>query len=436
MNPKDKININEGAAGEKLQNARVKKNIPSANSKTAATKKNNDENAKKEQKGKHDPKKGEQEPLGRDHKTLSREYSTRQEKKKEDKKSTTEENNLDNTYKKIIIKAIDLFPFICLAVMCLLYICLLIYLFIANSIWTNILFTAGTALIIYYIRLHWKDPKKRIAVILSITITLLSIQVATPLFMPKVSLSIGETNYGYIYENYTETLGEITIDIEPPLFLIKKNNWLNTNCGKYRLGGISRIKERIRLDPISIGLKNNYSEYPDFYKDIVICLNNKTSDSEIDSWKLNKISVPIYIYSLQHLNIEINNEYPNMLSENIIKINWSGCDEEGCRYGIHINNKESFPILIRSLNLLLIENNTRAANDVETIIKNCKSKNQIYAFYTTDSGNPENNTSKKYVPITSYNAPIKFTFPVEYIESGIQKYVLHFRCNETIKESD
>ncbi len=455
MKPKDKKKVSEDAAGKKPRNARIKKKSPTANSKTATTKttkKNNDEIAKKEQKPKQDQKKGKQEPQGIDHKTLSGEYSTRQEKKKEDKKDTIEENN---SIKKLKDYSYKNMPRIFLGIF-ILY-SLVILLFVARTTWTSFVLLTGGAAILSYIYLHlpvdWKKHEltsskhrgskvnkndniaKIIIIIASFIFALISIQVAAPVFMPKVSLSFGETNYGYIYENYTETFGEITIDIEPPLLLIKKNNWFNTNCREYRLGYISRIKERIRLDPISIGLKNNYSEYPDFYKDIVICLNDKTNDSEIDSWKLSKISIPIGIYSRQELNIEINNEYPNISGENIIKIDWSGCDEKGCRYGIHINNKESFPILIRSLNLLLIENNTLAANQTETIIKNCKAKKLIDAFYTTDSGNPENNTSKK-VPITSYNAPIKITFPVEYIESGTQKHILHFRCNETINESN
>lgn len=409
MSSKKKKNINKEPVRKRPQNNIIRKDSSHADNKTFDQKKPMGKSAKKE----------------------------REPKKRGNKKNRTIENNLTKKRKK----KVKLYNISNTSILLISFIIIIFLPSIAGNIWTQLSLSIVIATIfsIYTFRNELNENhivKMIITLTLSSAFALISIQAATPLFMPKISISFGETEYGSVYENYTETKKEMNIDIEAPLLLIKKTDLFNTNCKEYKLFNIKEIKPQIKLDPISINLKTKGTKHPKKY--LVICLNDELNKDAIDSWKLRKITIPTDIYSVQDIKFYINAKESETMGKNLnININSLFGDETEYFYSVTIDNWEKFPVRIRNRLTFHIQNNSEASNQLEKLFKRCNS-NTIKVFYTSDNKNSNTNHPTPSTEITSYKAPIKIAPPISYIDSETENltYILHFRCIEDNKKSD
>ncbi len=198
---------------------------------------------------------------------------------------------------------------------------------------------------------------------------IITLQGSIPVFAPKLDISVGDTTYGFVYENYTTTYREFKIDVSPPLFLTNIDRF---NCRDYDLMLVNRGEVNVLLEPLKINLTNPSSEFPGFYKTIQVCLNPKTN---IDAWSLGKLSTSVYLVSKQPVRALMSNTPNNgndsgTIHSNIERLN--KLDDNRYYMQTEVTNIERFPVSF--ITTLKIENNTPARDSLRELVvdKNCR----------------------------------------------------------------
>ncbi len=118
-----------------------------------------------------------------------------------------------------------------------------------------------------------------------------TIQSQVPLFQPRTSISIGEIHYRVITGEDSYVNREISLDIEPSLFLLKKFNCVYTNIGRLR-----RILDVPYLNVLNIEREGNYSDTNRYKKGLKICLE------DTDKWVADKITIKFNMEQMQQIN--------------------------------------------------------------------------------------------------------------------------------------
>lgn len=262
---------------------------------------------------------------------------------------------------------------------------------------------------------------KTIKLLASVSLGLLAIQTATPLFMLKIGIIYGDATHGCIHENYTSALRTVTSEVELPLFLTRFNNF---NCREYTSGDILEVNEKTTISPITFKSKNSYSDRSDINRSIEICLKD---DSRLDSWGFSKISMPVDVYFWQQLKFNVNSYRFNMLGNNTITLKNLGEEtDDELIHRFFIRNAEKIPIRVVDIfPLFRIESNTTVSNQLDKLLKRCSS---VHVFYTLNEKDGE--TISKYPLSDKDKYPISIDFPhYVYDADSYQYYYLHFKCD-------
>jgi|GEM_PF-1945373 len=235
--------------------------------------------------------------------------------------------------------------------------------------------------VLYNIFQKYKTLWKIFSLIVGFLFAIISLQVAVPIFAPIIDISLGNEKFGIVYDNYTMAYRGLNIDVRPPLYL---TNWDYFNCQEYNLLEAIRMRGWATdpsLKPLKVGVLNQipYSgEIPaPFYRTLRVCLN---SDSQLNAWKLGKLSTSIYLDSIQPLAVGVSDGSSfDMIGDNNGKI-FRGDIRQLTNHSyfekISFANYENFPISIWAD--LEINNKTNEILRYLVISKECKKNIVVY----------------------------------------------------------
>ncbi len=277
---------------------------------------------------------------------------------------------LDKSQKEIFLDFSGLFLMICLEI--LLLAVAILSLFVGYSILAKIFFfvMCSIPILVYYLFLqnisnNRKSENKiriRIVSIVTILLAFIGIQAVTPIFFPKISLSMDmNTIHGWVEGKETYTGKYSTLEVYPALFPIPIDSNLY-NCQDFPVG--IKIREAI---PRKFILPLTITIVPGIYG---LNTSIRLCTQVADAWMWNKISVPIYIESIQTINYHISDSNITILHH---------LDEPNTDYyeSLSFSNYDDF-------NISIVEPVFHLYNDTDAW-RNTRGKNCSLAVYYTEN---------------------------------------------------
>ncbi len=229
---------------------------------------------------------------------------------------------------------------------------------------------------ITYYQLIWKEEIKkylkkenwfRNMLIASTFITgFIGLQTAAPIFFPKIDLTLNpEIIQGSVEGGNTYIWQLATVEVYPALFTIQGL----TNCQEIQIGPIKNIRPTKIIT--SVRIEQSASDR------IKVCTN-----WNVDAWKSNRISIPVYIENSQSFSYEYE---PNITFVDRLQ----GADKEYNYAYLHFNNgNNDFPIYIKDP-VFYIFYNTSAWNTLSELNCNIHYTENSSGFSSSNQRNGE-----------------------------------------------